>query len=231
MIDNYAEFANFYDDATTTDNPGKIKLIKKLIAQHAPEAHSILEIGCGTGTILEAFAPDYEVTGLDLSQPMLDIAAAKVPSGLFVAGDMSTFELGKRYDVILCIFDSINHLLDFKDWEKTFERVSVHLATNGLFVFDVNTQAKLEARAAAEPVEAWVNERWVVANMIKRSKNKYEWQIEIDDQPIVVPEAAFPIKKIEKAAEQYFSVKEKLTDDGSSVSKSTMRVYFACQKD
>jgi predicted TPR repeat methyltransferase len=75
--------------------------------------------------------PEYEVTGLDVSAPMLKVAAAKLPGVPLVEADMTQFELGERFDVVLCVYDSINHLLEFGQWEAVFERVHEHLDRGG----------------------------------------------------------------------------------------------------
>ena len=35
---------------------------------------------------------------------------------------MTRFDLGETFDVVLCVFDSINHLVRFSDWERVFDR-------------------------------------------------------------------------------------------------------------
>ena len=84
---------------------------------------------------------------------MLAIAAAKVPGARLVEGDMADFDLGRRFDVVACVFDSINHLLDVASWASLFACVHRHLTDGGLFVFDVNTVGELR-RLGDEP--PWV---------------------------------------------------------------------------
>jgi trans-aconitate methyltransferase len=70
--------------------------------------------------MLAQLRPDYAVTGLDLSPQMLAVAREKVPDVRLVEGDMTAFRLEERFDVVLCVFDSINHLLDYAAWEAVF---------------------------------------------------------------------------------------------------------------
>ena len=53
------------------------------------------------------------LTGLDQSPEMLALAERKVPRARLIQGDMSSFSLGERFDVVICVFDSLNHLLTF----------------------------------------------------------------------------------------------------------------------
>ena len=84
---------------------------------------------------------------------MLALAAAKLPGVRLVESDMTRFSLGARFDVVLCVYDSINHLLEFAQWEALFDRAREHLNDGGIFVFDINTEERL-ARLAAHPAVA-----------------------------------------------------------------------------
>ena len=150
----YAAFAPFYDQVMG-DRGREAGYVHGLIQRHRPSAASVLELACGTGAILQLLQPHYEVTGLDASQPMLDIAARKVPRARLRRADMTRFDLGETFDVVLCVFDSINHLVRFSDWERVFDRARAHLTDRGLFVFDVNTERKLAAFAVAPPWTQW----------------------------------------------------------------------------
>ncbi len=79
-----------------------------------------------------------------LSSRMLAIAARKVPQAKLSRQDMVRFRLNKRFDVICCAVDSIKHILRFSDWRTLFPHVERHLAEEGCFIFDINTQRKLD---------------------------------------------------------------------------------------
>ena len=57
--------------------------------------------------------------------------------------------------MVICVFDSINHLLTFAAWESMFAAVADHLIDGGLFIVDVNTVGELR-RLGEEP--PWVYE-------------------------------------------------------------------------
>lgn len=109
----------------------------------------ILDLACGTGTISLALARQgFDVTGLDLSRPMLGIAEEKAQeAGLtidWVQGDMRQFLLSPPFDAVLCLYDSLNHLLSEQDLKEAFESVKQNLAPGGLFLFDVNTRVNYD---------------------------------------------------------------------------------------
>ena len=138
----YAEFARFYDQIMGDRSPD-VARVREYITRFQPAAGSVLELGCGTGAMLAGLAPAYEVTGVDRSPEMLAIAARTVPAARLVQADMTEFSLGTRFDVVICVFDTLNHLPRLADWRALFGRVHEHLAPGGLFVFDVNTTGRL----------------------------------------------------------------------------------------
>lgn len=91
------------------------------------------------------------LTGIDRSPEMLAIAREKVPGARLIEADITSFDLGERFDVVVCIFDTLNHITTFEGWKGLFARTRAHLTAGGLFVFDVNTTAKLRAIAGIPP--------------------------------------------------------------------------------
>src|SRR5215470_2408793 len=136
------------------DRTKTVTHIRNLIVQCKPDAKTLLELACGTGAILQGLAKYYDVAGLDASSAMLAIARKKLPRIHLVQKNTVTFSLGRKFDVIICVFDSINHVLKFRDWKRIFQRVALHLTPGGLFLFDINTEAKLK-RLVRAPI--WVN--------------------------------------------------------------------------
>ena len=126
MVESYSKFAKYYD-SLMGEPKDKVVLINSWIKKYNSKATSVLEIACGTGAILKLMEKQYDVSGLDLSKEMLSIANKKIKKGNFYHDDMTSFSLNKKFDVILSIYDSINHLLKFNDWNKVFKNSSKHL--------------------------------------------------------------------------------------------------------
>jgi SAM-dependent methyltransferase len=236
--DCYDEYAKFYDNDSSTDNVSKAKFLEGIIQRLDPKAKSILEIACGTGNVLDPLSNHYEVSGLDLSPKMLDIARAKLPGVQFYLGDMTNFELGKKYDVILCIFDSINHVLDFAQWESTFDRVKAHLNEGGVFIADINTQYKMEKFAEFPPTFSIIKDNYRLIDIKKERDGLYRWNIDVfaptgEDTYTLsrtsIPLAAYPFEQIEQALEDRFSRVEASTPDNRPIDDMTYRIYFSCK--
>ena len=69
---SYEVFAPFYD-AVQGDRAEHLTYLRELIEKHHPTARTVLELACGTGSILRQLQPHYEVTGLDPSNGRLSM--------------------------------------------------------------------------------------------------------------------------------------------------------------
>lgn len=113
------------------------------------ERNSILDLGCGTGTLTELLAGrGYDMIGIDNAQEMLQIAMDKrAKSGLdilYLLQDMRSFELYGTVGAVISVCDSVNYLLEDEDVVQTFRLVNNYLYPGGLFIFDFNTVYKYE---------------------------------------------------------------------------------------
>jgi len=102
----------------------------------------VLELACGTGRLtLELARAGIDVTGLDISAPMLAQAREKAAKeglkALLVKGDVRSFRLKRRFKLIFIPFNSMQHLADRSSLERFFASVRAHLAPGGRFILDV----------------------------------------------------------------------------------------------
>ncbi len=113
------------------------------------ERNSILDLGCGTGTLTELLAGrGYDMIGIDNSEEMLQIAMDKRDDAgleiLYLLQDMRSFELYGTVGAVISVCDSINYLLEEEDVVQTFRLVNNYLFPEGIFIFDFNTVYKYE---------------------------------------------------------------------------------------
>ena len=147
-MESYTVLAEFYDQLTT-DVPYVrwADYLEKQFARHKNPIHSIVELGCGTGTLASILASrGYGVTAVDLSPDMLSVAAEKC-EGLnvqLVCQDMSRLALPVQADAVICCLDSLNYVTRPAQVQRTFQRVFRALKPGGLFLFDVKTPCALE---------------------------------------------------------------------------------------
>ncbi|CAN7401180.1 methyltransferase domain-containing protein [Rhizobium sp. LjRoot258] len=107
------------------------------LAQGGPK--SILDLGCGTGLICDAYAAGgHDVTGADPSARMLDIAGRKPNGGSieWVECCSQDFRSEKRFDLIIMTGHAFQVLLDEDAILATFAVMREHLAHGGRIVFE-----------------------------------------------------------------------------------------------
>jgi len=112
------------------------RYVAALVRRFAPQARTLLETACGTGRFLEHLAADFDVEGLDLSSEMLGRAASRLPGVALHQGDMSNFELGKRYDAVCCLFRSIAYTKTLDAFRRSVQCMGAHLAPGGVLVIE-----------------------------------------------------------------------------------------------
>jgi len=111
----------------------------------------LLDLGCGTGSFcLEMAQRGYDPIGIDASSAMLDQAREKSlrmdsdqPACLFLQQDISRFELYGTVDLIVCLMDTVNHLLRFSQVSRLFRLCANYLNPGGLLIFDLASHRHL----------------------------------------------------------------------------------------
>jgi len=86
--------------------------LEKICARSIPPGKSVLEVGCGTGDILNSVRPKRGL-GIDLSQGMVDIARQKYPHLEFCRGDAEALDIDEKFDYVI-ISDLIGFLSDIQ---------------------------------------------------------------------------------------------------------------------
>ena len=135
---DYSAWADFIEAVVARENPDK------------PRPELVLDLGCGTGRMtLELARRGYDMTGVDYSPEMLDIARSEAEREglsdiLWLCQDMREFELYGTVDLAVCCLDGINHITKKNELSKVFSLVHNYLVPDGLFIFDVNGRHKFE---------------------------------------------------------------------------------------
>ena len=98
------------------------KDLKKFLAFNVPEGSSILEIGCGTGYLLNALKPARGV-GIDISPKMIEIAKEEYPHLSFYLMDAENITLDETFDFVI-ISDTLGYMEDIQRVFKEILKVS-----------------------------------------------------------------------------------------------------------
>lgn len=144
----YNRFAYLYDDLMNdVDYEKWVDYYFKIFRRYGLDPKLGLDLGCGTGNLTTVFADrGIDMTGVDSSADMLSVAGRKNTgeSILYLNQNMTEFELYGTVDFIVSGLDCINYITDKRDLMKVFRLANNYLEPGGLFIFDINTQHKLE---------------------------------------------------------------------------------------
>jgi SAM-dependent methyltransferase len=169
----YHDYAPFYDGSGQLRFAILIgQYLNELLGRHAVGGRRALDLACGTGTLALLLADaGWDVIGLDSSAAMLAQARAKAAAMAtpgrvaFVLGDMRALKienaelkiekeidgvssqfsiLNSQFNLVTCVYDSLNYLLDERDLAACFGGVARVLAPGGLLIADMNTRYFLE---------------------------------------------------------------------------------------
>ena len=143
IYSDYDPFAWVYNKYWGDDfTPRVFPILEQLVLRQLPSGASILDLCCGTGQMARTLtALGYQVTGLDGSAEMLCFARENAPDAEFIHGDARFFELPESYDVVICVFDSLNHVMTLEELTDVFRNVHAVLREGGSFFFDMNMEA------------------------------------------------------------------------------------------
>lgn len=109
----------------------------KIIRARLPEADSLLDVACGTGAHLETFSTLFRHTeGLELADPMLEVAAKRLPEVTLHAGDMRDFDLGRTFHAVVCMFTAIGYVGGVQDMRDAVRSMARHLVPGGIMVVE-----------------------------------------------------------------------------------------------
>lgn len=105
----------------------------------AAEGAKVLDLGAGTGRIAIPLAQaGFEVTGLDISQPMLDVLHDKDPLSSVTTAlkDISVIDGAHEFDLVLCIGSTFFMFLDDLPRQNVFRNAAANLSSDGRFVVE-----------------------------------------------------------------------------------------------
>ena len=147
----YSGFAYMYDQLMK-DIPYEAwaSYIDDTLVHHLGENRQgriVVDMACGTGNITLTLAKlGYDMIGIDMSTDMLSQAQAKTAGEniLYLAQDMRELDLYGTVDAVICTCDGLNYILDEGELRAIFAKVKMFLNPGGVFIFDMNTEYKLQ---------------------------------------------------------------------------------------
>ena len=137
MLGPYERSAEVYDlFYSWLDYEVHAKSIQRLIETKRPGARSLLEVACGTARYTEQLDRWFDVSGLDIAESMLAVARQRMPGTTFHVGDMIDFDLGERFDAVVCMFSSVAYVTKLDDLAAMIGSCGRHLNPGGVLVIE-----------------------------------------------------------------------------------------------
>ena len=150
-MDAYKALAESYDRLTDdVDYAATVDFYEEILRREGVSPRTCVDLACGTGSVTEILARrGYQVTGVDLSEEMLTVAAGKVMDleqpPMFSCQPLEQLRLPRAVDLAVCALDSLDYITDPADCAEAIRRTYKVLNPGGTFIFDVNTPEKLRA--------------------------------------------------------------------------------------
>lgn len=151
---DYSNMASYYDVIMTSGYYDYAKIVDSLVLQDSIE--KVLEIGCGTGLILEELArrkPSIQISGIDLTAPMLAIAKERLKpfkNVVLSQQDVCNLSLPSAHNVAFSyggvwyfVIDGdkepflVSHISDHEANLQGLEKMAQHIAPHGTLMLGI----------------------------------------------------------------------------------------------
>lgn len=147
----YTDLSSYYDlMCADIDYLAQSHCVRRLHQLFGNPGRSHLDLACGTGPHVRHFLDfGYRSAGLDINQPMLDIARQRCPEASFSRQDMASFHVDAPLDLITCFLYSIHYNPGVEQLQACLERVHEALAEGGVFCFNSVDKGLIDNRSFA----------------------------------------------------------------------------------
>ncbi len=245
----YNGFAYLYDQLMQEAPYDKwFCFFENTVKRYQPESKTVLDVGCGTGSILLKLAKSgYQPTGVDLSADMLTVANEKLLKENYAVPlyeqNMTSLPNIGLFDVIIVFCDSLNYLSTEEEILSAFKSFYNQLNREGLLLFDVHSLYKInkvfvDATFALEDDEISYIWRSFIGEyensveheltfFVKKDSGLYERIDELHKQ------RTFPVNTYQKLLEEAgFHLLETVADFeiGNPISDTSERIFFIAKK-
>ena len=163
MPDAYAEdLAYIHDVGFGAFSRNAAPELLALMQQQGLTDGRVVDLGCGSGIWASVLAEaGYDVTGIDISSAMIELARARVPDGTFHVGSFLEVALPPCV-AVTALGECFNYLFDPSNSRTTlrnlFRRIYEALQPDGLLIFDVAEPG----RGAGSRMKNWETDDWAI---------------------------------------------------------------------
>jgi len=213
--------------------------IVKLFQYSDIKINSIIDISCGTGSLLTNFINrKYFFCGSDISLPMICRAGPKFDKNVFMVSDVKRMSVkSNRFDAVIFLYDSLNYMQNENQINSLFKEVNRILVKGGIFIFDIITD--LLCKTHYQNFEE--QENWNDSGYLRHSFYNNTSQIQHNDFRINIGnniyfeshmQRVFPESKIDEYLNyNNFDLAARLDDFTFSASnEDSERIHYVCIK-
>jgi SAM-dependent methyltransferase len=108
----------------------------ELVHTRHPQARTMLDVACGTGRHLSFLRDNFDCEGVDIEPAMIAVAATRLPGVPLAVGDMTQIDLGRRFDVVTCLFSSIGYVATVDRLDLAVRAMVRHLNPGGVLIIE-----------------------------------------------------------------------------------------------
>lgn len=146
--DPYTLLADYYDSAWYEYSEYMEQLIVDLERESRHRFLRICDAACGSGLLLQNLHDGERIlSGYDQSSHMIDRARMRLPTAELAVGDIREVPpFPGPFDLITCVYDSLNYLLRTDDLRRFLRAIRGIIASEGVLVVDLNDHTMYTGR-------------------------------------------------------------------------------------
>lgn len=162
----YTDLSRYYDlmcaDINYREQSEYVRRINQLFGNGGKR---YLDLGCGTGPHVRHFIDSgFECSGLDIHEPMLDIARQRNPEANFFQGDMSSFRVAESFDLITTFLYSIHYNQSLIKLRECISSVYAALNEGGIFCFNAVDKSAITNKSGVRHAAAYESSEFIFSS-------------------------------------------------------------------
>jgi|APHM01.1.fsa_nt_gi Methylase involved in ubiquinone/menaquinone biosynthesis len=134
-LDLYGDSAEFYDLMYSQAMANGSK--ERSARRYLEEGDKVLDLACGTGIVTERLEDDFDVTGVDISSEVLEVAKHKDLDSELIQGDMTDLPFYREFDAVIMYGQPLSHLESPEQVRSAANEIYDALNSNGFLITDV----------------------------------------------------------------------------------------------
>lgn len=153
----YHSLAKYHDLLTQRDYKKESEMLINIFNKYGKSIHKVLDLACGTGMHMKYLIEyGYDVTGVDLSGEMLEVASTNAPKAKLVMDDVRRLSLPSSYDAAIFMGTTFNYFLTDDDF-IAMENAVTKLLKNLLILDTTNFSNKDNLKEIVKAEQAFEN--------------------------------------------------------------------------